>query len=211
MKMTRREFLLWLGGMCSLGLLGWLVGRKLQTPPEPVAETPFMPPGFAVRPKYTMNGINFYADRDKRTIRAKQDSDGGSPVWESHGADKFIVPGAAFPLDLSPEGELWAANIGRKRLERLDPATGRFIASWEPREMFGGCCNPVRFAALPGGRFVTMEKGVRRACIYQPDGGLERVIADNLSDSEFNYYLGRDESGAVHLYDTGTKRHWEVS
>jgi hypothetical protein len=69
----------------------------------------------------------------------------------------------------------------------------------------------VRFAALPGGRFVTMEKGVRRACVYRPDGGLERVIADDLSDSEFNYYLGRDGNGAVHLYDTGTKRHWEVS
>lgn len=210
MKMTRREFLLWLGGLCSLGLLGWLVGRKLQTPPEPVAETPFAPPEFAVRPRHALNGIDYYADRAKRTICARQGS-GGGLVWESHGADKFIVPGAAFPLDLSPEGELWAANIGRKRLEQLDPATGRFVASWEPREAFGGCCNPVRFAALPGGRFVTMEKGVRRACVYRPDGGLERVIADDLSDSEFNYYLGRDGNGAVHLYDTGTKRHWEVS
>ena len=102
------------------------------------------------------------------------------------------------------------ANIGRKRLEQLDPATGRFIASWEPREAFGGCCNPVRFAALPGGRFVTMEKGVRRACVYLPSGELERIITDNLSDSEFNYYLGRN-GGKVHLYDTGTKQHWEVS
>ena len=49
MKMTRREFLLWLGGVCSLGLLGWLVGRKLQTPPEIIPETPFAPPEFAVR------------------------------------------------------------------------------------------------------------------------------------------------------------------
>ena len=63
---------------------------------------------------------------------------------------------------------------------------------------------------LPGGRFVTMEKGVRRACVYLPSGELERVITDQLSDSEFNYYLGRDGS-KVHLYDTGTKQHWEVS
>jgi len=210
MKMTRREFLLGLGGMFCLGLLGWLVGRRLQTPPEPVPETPFVPPEFAVRPNHVLNGIGYRADRMKRTICAEQESD-GARVWESHGEDKFIVPGAAFPLDLSPDGELWAANIGRKRLEQLDPDTGRFIASWEPREMFGGCCNPVRFAALPGGRFVTMEKGVRRACIYLPSGELERIVTDSLSSSEFDYFLGRDENGTVHLYDTGTKRHWEVS
>ena len=210
MKMTRREFLLWLSGTFCLGLLGWLVGRKLQAPPETMPEMPFEPPEFAVRPKHTLNGMSFQVDRMKRTICADRETD-GIRVWESHGEDKFIVPGAAFPLDLSPDGELWAANIGRKRLEQLDPATGRFIASWEPREMFGGCCNPVRFAALAGGRFVTMEKGVRRACVYLPSGELERVVTDGLSASEFNYYLGRDGNGAVHLYDTGTKQHWEVS
>jgi len=209
MKMTRREFLVWLGGTFCLGALGWLVGRKLQVLPEPVPAAPFEPPEFAVRPKHSLNGMTFQVDRAKRTVLANMES--GDPVWESAGEDKFIVPGAAFPLDLSPEGELWAANIGRKRLEQLDPATGRFIASWEPREAFGGCCNPVRFAALPGGRFVTMEKGVRRACVYLPSGELERVVADDLSASEFNYFLGRDASGSVHLYDTGTKRHWEVS
>ena len=101
MKMTRREFLLWLGGLCSLGLLGWLVGRKLQTPPEPVAETPFEPPHFAVRPKHALNGISFQVDRAKRTICAERETD-GVRVWESHGEDKFIVPGAAFPLHHDP-------------------------------------------------------------------------------------------------------------
>ena len=110
----------------------------------------------------------------------------------------------------SSQGWTGQKTITRAQLEQLDPATGRFIASWEPREAFGGCCNPVRFAALPGGRFVTMEKGVRRACVYLPSGELERVITDKLSDSEFNYYLGRD-GGKIHLYDTGTKQHWEVS
>ena len=209
MKMTRREFLVWLGGTVCLGLLGWLVGRKLQVLPDPVPEAPFEPPAFAVRPEHTLNGMSFQVDRAKRTVLANLES--GGLVWESHGEDKFIVPGAAFPLDLSQDGELWVANIGRKRLEQLDPATGRFIASWEPREAFGGCCNPVRFAALPGGRFVTMEKGVRRACVYLPSGELERVVTDELSASEFNYFLGRDADGAVHLYDSGTKRHWEVS
>ena len=55
MKMTRREFLVWLGGTVCLGLLGWLVGRKLQVLPEPVPEAPFEPPMFAVRQKHTNN------------------------------------------------------------------------------------------------------------------------------------------------------------
>ena len=86
MKMTRREFLLWLGGIFSLGLLGVFVKRGLQTPPEPVAETPFMPPEFAVRPKHTLNGMSFQVDRAKRTIIAEQETD-GVRVWESHGED----------------------------------------------------------------------------------------------------------------------------
>ena len=208
--MTRREFLIWLGGLLSLALIGGLVKRGLRTTPESKPETPFEPPEFALRPKRVLNGVVYSVDRAKRTVCADRESD-GARVWESHGEDKFIIPGAAFPLDLSPEGELWAANVGRKRLEQLDPVTGGFIASWEPRETFGGCCNPVRFAALPGGRFVTMEKGVRRACVYLPSGELERVIADDLSDSEFNYCLGRDADGLVRLYDIGTKRSWEVS
>ena len=150
MKMTRREFLLWLGGVCSLGLLGWLVERRLQTPPAIVPETPFAPPEFAVRPKHILNGMSFQADRAKRTIVANTET--GGLAWESHGEDKFIVPGAAFPLDLSPEGELWAANIGRKRLEQLDPATGRFIASWEPHEAFGGCCSLEKIEVACGSR-----------------------------------------------------------
>lgn len=210
MKMTRREFLVWCGGTFCLGLLGWLVGRKIQIPPELVQEKTFEPPEFAVHPKHALNGVSFQIDRAKRTVLANRESD-GNLVWESHGEDKFIVPGAAFPLDLSLDEELWVANTGRKQLEQLDPATGRFIASWKPLAAFGGCCNPVRFAALPGGRFVTMEKGVRRACVYLPSGELERIVAEQLSDSEFNYYLGRDENGKVHLFDTGTKQHWEVS
>jgi hypothetical protein len=94
-------------------------------------------------------------------------------------------------------------------LEQLDPKTGASVASWEPRQPFGGCCNPVRFAALTGGRFVTMEKGTRRACIYQPSGDLETVVSDALSDSEFHYFLCRDGE-QVHLFDSGVKRHWKV-
>ena len=73
MKMTRREFLVWLGGTFCLGMLGWLVGRKLRAVPEPVPEAPFEPPMFAVRPKHTLNGVSFQVDRAKRTVLANME------------------------------------------------------------------------------------------------------------------------------------------
>jgi streptogramin lyase len=133
----------------------------------------------------------------------------GELIWESHGEDRLIIPGAAFPIDLSPDGELWVANVGRKRLEQLDPATGRFIASWHPKEPLGGCCNPVRFAALSNGRFLTMEKGTRQVCIYSPSGDLEHIVSDTLSGSEENFHLIHTDK-AVHLFDAGTSREMEV-
>jgi len=212
MKFFRRDFLFFLFGVLSLGLFGWIAHRSMKNPAEPMGDTPsdgFELPDNVTQIEYRFENLVFSVDR-KRKIVCAHNAITGELVWESHGEDQWIVPGAAFPMDVSATGEeLWVANVGRKRLEQLDPKTGRFIASWEPKQAFGGCCNPVRFAALSGGRFVTMEKGTRRACVYQPTGELESVVTDVLSDSEYNYYLWRDE-GTTHLYDTGIGKHWEV-
>ncbi len=211
MKIKRNEFLIFVSGLFSLGGLSALVFHKRKQPSETVllpTEENFVLPLSAVKTIHRLDGLVFSVNRTRKTVGAHNEAT-GELVWESHGEDRFIIPGAAFPIDLSASGELWVANIGRKRLEQLDPKTGRFIASWEPKIPFGGCCNPVRFAALSGGRFITMEKGVCRACIYLPSGILEQVLSDTLSDSEFNYYLSRSEN-SVDLYDIGNKKHWEV-
>ena len=44
-------------------------------------------------------------------------------------------------------------------------------------EGFCGCCNPVNFAMLPDGRFVTCEKGLPRAKVYDADGAFASVVA----------------------------------
>ena len=44
-------------------------------------------------------------------------------------------------------------------------------------EGFMPCCNPVNFAVLPQGGFVTAEKGVTRIKIYNSDGGFLGVVA----------------------------------
>ena len=212
MSVLRRDLLLFIAGILSLVLFGWIVFRNMKTPSILSNDTPadgfVLPESAAQIPAYQLDDLVFRVDRQRKTVcawRAKT----GELAWESHGEERWIVPGEAFPMDLSPTGELWVANVGRKRLEQLDPKTGRFIASWEPKQAFGGCCNPVRFAVLAGGRFVTMEKGTRRACIYQPSGECEAVISDSLSDSEFHYVLSRDGE-KVDLYDTGARKHWNV-
>lgn len=217
MKMTHREFLTLLFGTGALGGLGYFVNRKLHRDAESLSwveveedgEEPFTLPPEAIRPVFRRNGLIFNVNRRAKTVCA-HDETTGELVWESHGEERFIVPGAAFPIDLTPEGDLWVANVGRKRLEQLDPPTGRFIASWEPQEPFGGCCNPVRFAALSGGRFVTMEKGVRQACVYLPSGVRERFVTRDLSPSEFDYFLYRLGNTVV-LYDSKTHQKWEIA
>jgi hypothetical protein len=214
MRIFRRHFLIFITGLTALLTFGYRVLRKLQTPAVVLDPGEMMPDDFVLPEAVTQvthraDGMIFRVDRKRKTACAfSEETD--ELIWESRGEDDFIVPGVAFPLDLSPDGELWVANVGRKRLEQLDPKTGRFIASWEPRETFGGCCNPVRFAALSGGRFLTVEKGVRRICIYQPSGELERLVTDGLSPFEANYYLYRD-GNSVKIYDTGAKKYWEVS
>lgn len=213
MKIFRRNFLIFTAGLFTLGAFGVGLFRELRrssVPYEPGddVDDDFVLPEEAKRVVHRADGVIFRTDRERKTVRAYAE-DTNALLWESHGEDKFILPGASFPIDLSPDGELWVGNVGRKRLEQLDPKTGRFIASWEPREPFGGCCNPVRFAALSGGRFLAVEKGVRRICVYAPSGELERVLSDELSRSESNYHLYRNRN-VIHVYDTGIKRHWEV-
>ena len=212
MHFFRRDFLFFTLGLLSLGLFGWLVRRTMRKPSVPADGEPaddfVLPVNANQMPVLRLNDFVFRVDRQRKTVCAYH-TETGELVWESHGKEHFIVPGAAFPIDLSATGELWVANVGRKRLEQLDPKSGAYIAFWEPNQVFGGCCNPVRFAALSGGRFVTMEKGTRRACVYLPSGELEAVISDNLTDSEFNYYLRRDGE-TVDLYDIGIRHHWKV-
>ena len=211
MSFTKRETIIFIVGLCALIFLGMLTFSRLRTTPaEPApASKPIMPEAFRQDRTFRLNGLMFSTDRARKTVCARNEKT-GVLVWESKGEDRFIIPGAAFPLDLSPAGELWIANVGRKRLERLDPQTGRFIASWQPKEPFSGCCNPVRFATLSKGRFVTMEKGTRQVCIYHPSGELERIVTNSLSASEDNYYLFHT-GNAVYIFDAGTSQQLEIS
>lgn len=92
----------------------------------------------------------------------------------------FVVPSPYFDLAVAPDGLLRVANPGRHRIEAytfdgdLEFAWGKPTARIEG---FCGCCNPVNFAMLPDGSFVTCEKGLLRVKIYDPGGALKAVVA----------------------------------
>jgi hypothetical protein len=92
----------------------------------------------------------------------------------------FIIPSPHFDLAVSRDGLLRVANPGRNRIETYTPE-GDLEFSWGERSVkikgFCGCCNPVSFAILPDGGFVTAEKGLDRVKLYNSDGGFMGVVA----------------------------------
>jgi hypothetical protein len=92
----------------------------------------------------------------------------------------FVVPSPYFDLAIAPDGLLRVVNPGRHRVEAYT-YDGDFELAWGETSMriegFCGCCNPVNFALLPDGKFVTSEKGLPRIKIYDVDGTFMEVVA----------------------------------
>jgi DNA-binding beta-propeller fold protein YncE len=102
----------------------------------------------------------------------------------------FVIPSPYFDVAVDPSGSLWIADTGRHTLLRL--VDGEVTEKWGRYAMdvsgFSGCCNPVHFAVLPDGRFVTTEKGLLRIKLHDADGGFAGMIAMGTS-------LGRGDQG----------------
>jgi hypothetical protein len=92
----------------------------------------------------------------------------------------FIIPSPFFGVEFSRDGLLRVNNPGRHRMELYTP-DGDFEGSWGVTGMgitkFCGCCNPINFALLPDGKYVTCEKGLPRVKIYSATGEFESVVA----------------------------------
>ena len=98
----------------------------------------------------------------------------------ARGIDGLIVPSLYLDVAMGPYDDLWVANPGRHELENFS-ANGDFRSSWGISSMrlegFAGCCNPVHFAILPDGYFVTYEKGLDRIKLYNQAGIFDCVVA----------------------------------
>lgn len=92
----------------------------------------------------------------------------------------FVIPSPHFDLAVGRDGLLRVVNPGRHRIEAytfdgfLEFSWGKFSMNVEG---FCGCCNPVNFAILDDDSFVTCEKGLVRAKIYDPVGTFVAVVA----------------------------------
>lgn len=99
---------------------------------------------------------------------------------EDRNVPGFVIPSPYFDLAVGRDGLLRVVNPGRLRIETYT-FDGDFEFSWGKAsvgiEGFCGCCNPVNFAILPNGSFVTCEKGLVRIKVYDSDGGFVGVVA----------------------------------
>lgn len=118
----------------------------------------------------------------------------------------FLRNNEHFDLAAGLDGALWVANAGRFRLERWT-SDGELKWSWGAGSTkvqdFFGCCNPAHFALLPGGGFVTSEKGLLRVKTYSPEGVFDAVVAPptDFSEEAGSLDVAADSRGRVLVLD----------
>jgi hypothetical protein len=93
--------------------------------------------------------------------------------------EPFYIPSNYFDIALDSENNLFAANTGKRRIEKrnLDGILLSFFG--EPGTKpgaFCGCCNPSHFALIPAG-FVTGEKGINRITIFNEKGDFVEFVS----------------------------------
>jgi hypothetical protein len=99
---------------------------------------------------------------------------------EKRNISGFVIPSPYFDLAVASDGLLRVVNPGEHLIEAYT-FDGDLEFSWgKPGvniEGFCGCCNPINFAILKDGSFVTVEKGLVRVKIYDQDGKFVGVVA----------------------------------
>jgi hypothetical protein len=131
----------------------------------------------------------------------------------ARGVRGLVVPSPYLDIGIGPEGLLWVVNPGQHQLEAYT-LDGQFELAWGETSNglagFCGCCNPVHFARLPDGRFVTSEKGLTRVKVYSAKGQFESVVAgpaqfpglqDNPNATQIGLDVAADAAGRVLVAD----------
>jgi sugar lactone lactonase YvrE len=150
----------------------------------------------------------FLADATARCIR-RYDREGRfvNDIGDRHRRGGFNIPNGVVDFALDGAGVLHVAHPGMHRVERYDAAgelLGRFgrFDGVDP-EGFGGCCNPTNLAVDRSGRVVVSEKAGPRVKLYDRDGRLLAVVADEGFDpSAKNMDLAIDPAGRIYVADT---------
>ena len=126
----------------------------------------------------------FVADAGNRIV-VRYDFDGNvvgqiGKKDEDRNIPGFVIPSPYFDLAIADDGLLRVVNPGEHRIEAYT-FDGDLEFSWGKASVkidgFCGCCNPINFAILGDGSFVTCEKGLTRVKIYDPEGEFVGVVA----------------------------------
>jgi sugar lactone lactonase YvrE len=92
----------------------------------------------------------------------------------------FVIPSPYFDMAMASDGLLRVVDPGRHLIIAFT-VKGEREWSWGKAtaaiEGFCGCCNPVNFAIMPDGSFITVEKGLMRVKIYDAEGKFVGVVA----------------------------------
>ena len=138
-------------------------------------------------------------DRDRRLV---------NHIGDRHRKGGFHIPSGVLDFDRDEDGTLVVANQGMHRVERYEAdgtARGHFgrFGHQDPAD-FPGCCNPTNLTLAPGGAIVVSEKAGPRVKVYDREGTLLEVVAD---DEPFdpackNMDLAVDPDGAIAVADT---------
>jgi hypothetical protein len=123
----------------------------------------------------------------------------------------FLLPSPLFDAAFAQDGTIWATDPGRLRLKHFQPG-GKMIGEWGEASMewggFSGCCNPVRFCLLPGGGFVSVEKGIVRVKVFDSEGGFRGSAAKpgRFGPNDAGLLPAADASGILYLYSSRENR-----
>ncbi|MCP3980676.1 MAG: hypothetical protein GY716_15340 [bacterium] len=154
----------------------------------------------------------FLADAQARCIR-RYDRKGTwrNDIGDEHRKGGFDIPNGVVDFAVADDGTLHVANPGMHRVERYD-ADGTLLSRFghfDGRDPagFGGCCNPTNVALGREGRVLVSEKAGPRAKVYDRDGQLLAIVAQEEFDkTSKNMDLAVDSTGRVWVADTAKLR-----
>jgi len=154
------------------------------------------------------DGDVFLADAGVRWIR-HLDGEGGllNNIGDRHRKGGFHIPNGVVDFDIDAQGILHVANPGMHRVEsyRSDGELLGHFGRFDGRDPqgFPGCCNPTNVALDDAGRVFVTEKAGPRVKVYEPEGTLLGVVADDgFEPAAKNMDVQVDAAGRIYVVDT---------
>jgi len=150
----------------------------------------------------------FLADATARWIH-RYDLEGRllNEIGDRHRKGGFHIPNGVVDFAVDTSGVIHVANPGMHRVERYT-ATGEslgYFGRFDGRDPAGfpGCCNPTNLTLDAAGRVIVSEKAGPRVKLYDPEGQLLAVVADDVFDVEAkNMDVAVDSAGRIYAVDT---------